>query len=185
MWAGIIVLAAAAAWIAWTFNALVALRNRRRAAWGDIDALLVRRADLVPNLVAAVRAYTDHEERTLERVTAARSAVLTAGDPDGPRAETENQLTRQLGRLIAVVEKYPELKASANVLVLQRELVDVEDDIASARRYHNAVVRDYNTRRESFPAMLVAEPLGFHSEAYFEIDDPAERDAPSVSNEDT
>lgn len=177
---------AAGVWAAWTFNRLVGLRNRLRAAWGDIDALLKRRADLIPNLVAAVRGYAGHEERTLTRVVEARAAVESAGG--GPedaarRAEAENALGRRLARLLAIVEQYPELKASANFLRLQAELTDTENDLAHARRYYNAVVRDFETTRETFPNLLIAGPLGFRPAEYFELEDLAERRAPDVGGD--
>ena len=170
-------------WVAWTFNRLIALRNRLEAAWGDIDALLKRRADLIPNLVEAVRAYTRHEERTFREVTAARATALAAGGgPEAPeaRARAEAELQRRVGRLFAVVEEYPELRASANVLELQAELTRTENDIARARRYYNAVVRDYDTLRETFPAMIVAGLLGFEELPYFELPDPEERRVPDA-----
>ncbi|HET9334298.1 MAG TPA: LemA family protein [Gemmatimonadota bacterium] len=173
----------ALAWVAWVFNRLVSLRNRLRSAWADVDALLKRRADLIPNLVAAVRGYAGHEQRTLEGVTDARAAVLTAGDDRAARAEAENALTRGVHRLIAIAEAYPELRASANFLALQTELVQTEDDIASARRYYNAVARDLNTSRETFPNLLIAGALGFRRAEFFELADLDERSAPDVGAE--
>lgn len=179
---------AALVWVAWTFNRLVGLRNRLRAAWGDIDALLKRRADLIPNLVAAVRGYLGHEQRTLTEVTEARSAAQAAGggpEAPGARAEAENRLTARVHRLFALVEAYPELRASANVLDLQAQVVDTEDDLASARRYFNAVVRDYNILRERFPNLLVAGPLGFGRGEFFELIDLAERATPTADLDET
>ncbi len=182
----IVLLALAAAvlvWVAWTFNRLVSLRNRMRAAWGDVDALLKRRSDLIPNLVAAVRGYMGHEQRVLEGVTEARTGV--AGAPDRPeradeRAAAEGVVSERLGRLLAVVEAYPELRASASFVELQAELTRTEDDLASARRYYNAVVRDFNTLRESFPALLVARLLAFRQAQLFELPDPGERAVPAA-----
>jgi len=180
----LVVLAAALVlWVAWTFNRLVSLRNRMRAAWGDVDALLKRRADLIPNLVAAVRGYMGHEERVLTEVTEARAGVSAAPDaPEraGDRARAESVVSERLGRLIAVVEAYPELRASATFLELQDQLTRTEDDLASARRYYNAVVRDLNTLRESFPPLLVARLLGFREAQLFELADPGERTAPAA-----
>ena len=169
------------AWLALTFNRLVALRNRLRAAWGDVDALLKRRADLIPNLVEAVKGYVGHESRTLSRVTTARSNALMAGgapDNTAPRAHAENHLTTPLPHLIPLVENYPQLKANESFLQLQSQLAETENDIASGRRYYNAVVRDFNTLRETFPNLLVAGPLGFEAGEYFELADLAEREAP-------
>ena len=172
-----------AGWLAMTFNRLVALRNRMRGAWADVDTLLKRRADLIPNLVQSVRGYMEHEEGTLSRVTEARArAVSTGGGPESTaaRAQAENALTSGLRQLFAVAESYPDLKANQNVLDLQRQLGDNENDIASARRYYNAVVRDFNTLRESFPNMLVAGPFGFRTGEFFELADIADREAPKV-----
>lgn len=172
-----------ALWVAWLFNNLVGLRNRLRGAWGDIDALLKRRADLIPGVVAAVRGYAAHEERTLESVTAARTtAMLAGGGPEGTasRAAAENALTQRLNQLLALVEDYPDLKASTNFLQLQEELTETENHIANARRYYNAVVRDYNTRRETFPNLLISAPLGFAPGEFFELTDLAQREAPNV-----
>ena len=171
----------AVGWLAWTYNRLVGLRNRLRAAWGDVDALLKRRADLIPNLVEAVKGYVGHESRTLSRVTSARSNALMAGgapENTGGRAHAENQLTSGVRQLFAVVENYPDLKASATFLQLQSQLAETENDIASGRRYYNAVVRDFNTLRETFPNLLIAGPLGFDAGEYFELADLAERETP-------
>jgi LemA protein len=172
-----------AGWLAMTFNRLVAMRNRMRGAWADVDTLLKRRADLIPNLVQSVRGYMDHEEGTLERVTEARARAASAGS--GPenaaaRAEAENALTAGLRQLFAVAESYPDLKANQNVLDLQHQLGETENDIASARRYYNAVVRDFNTLRETFPNMLIAGPFGFRPGEFFELADVAQREAPKV-----
>jgi LemA protein len=178
-----VVAVALAAWVAWVFNRLVSLRNRLRSAWADVDALLKRRADLVPNLVAAVRGYAGHEQRTLEEVTEARAAAVGAGDDPAARATAENVLTRRVHGLIAIAEAYPELRASANFLQLQSELVLTENDIASARRYYNAVARDLNTSRETFPNLLVAGALGFGRADFFELSDIDERAAPAVDSD--
>jgi LemA protein len=172
-----------AGWLAMTFNRLVAMRNRMRGAWADVDTLLKRRADLIPNLVQSVRGYMDHEEGTLERVTEARARAASAGS--GPenaaaRAEAENALTAGLRQLFAVAESSPDLKANQNVLDLQRQLGETENDIASARRYYNAVVRDFNTLRETFPNVLIAGPFGFRPGEFFELADAEQREAPKV-----
>ena len=172
-----------AGWLAMTFNRLVAMRNRMRGAWADVDTLLKRRADLIPNLVQSVRGYMDHEEGTLERVTEARARAASAGS--GPenaaaRAEAENALTAGLRQLFALAESYPDLKANQNVLDLQHQLGETENDIASARRYYNAVVRDFNTLRETFPNVLIAAPFGFRPGEFFELADVAQREAPKV-----
>jgi LemA protein len=178
----------AAAWLAVTFNRLVSLRNRMRAAWADVDTLLKRRADLIPNLVGAVRGSMEYEQGTLTQLTTARASAMQAGGAPGStegRAQAENAVTSGLRQLFAVVERYPDLKANQNILDLQRQLSETENDIASARRYYNAVVRDFNTLRETFPTVLVASPFGFQPEQYFELADVAEREAPSVDLEKT
>ena len=157
-------------WCMWTWNRLVALRAAMRAAWASTDALLKRRADLIPNLVAVVKGGMSYEAGTLERVVEARNATTRAGGL-AARAGAEEELTGTVHQLFAVVERYPDLKANTQVLELQQELSETESDIASARRYFNAVVRDYNTMRERFPNLLVAGPFGFTPGEYFEIDD--------------
>ncbi len=157
-------------WVMWTWNRLVNLRAAMGAAWASIDALLKRRTDLIPNLVGVVKGAMSYEAGTLERVVEARNAAVTAGPP-GERAAAEEALTGTVRQLFAVVERYPELKANSQILKLQQELSDTESDIASARRYYNAVVRDYNIMRESFPNLLVASRLGFVPGEYFDIDD--------------
>ncbi len=182
----LVVAALAAVWFAVTFNRLVGLRNRMRAAWADVDALLKRRADLIPNLVSAVRGAMDYERGTLTRVTDARANALRAGgapDSTAGRAQAEDALTSGLRQLFAVVERYPELKSNQNILDLQRQLTETENDIASARRYFNAVVRDFNTLRETFPTVLIAGPFGFQPGQYFELADIAERESPQVNLE--
>jgi LemA protein len=177
----VVVLGATILWLAWTWNRLVALRAAMRAAWASVDALLKRRTDLIPNLVAVVKGAMDFEAGTLERVVTARSQALGATAP-GERAAAESQLAGTVRQLFAVVERYPELKANTQILSLQRELAETESDIASARRYYNAVVRDLNIMRESFPNVLVANALGFAAGEYFELDD-GDRAVPSTALE--
>lgn len=178
----LIIVAGLVVWGAWVFNRMISLRNRRRAAWGDVDALLKRRADLIPNLVATVKGYTTHEQSTLQGVTEARVAVLSAGERPrdaGSRSAAESALSRRLQQLLAVVEAYPELKASSTFLSLQEELATTENGIAKARRYYNAVVRDYNTHRETFPNLILAGALGFVPGQFFAAEED-ERAAPSL-----
>ncbi|HRX19012.1 MAG: LemA family protein [Gemmatimonadales bacterium] len=177
----VLALGAALVWLAWTWNRLVALRAAMRAAWASVDALLKRRADLIPNLVEVVRGAMDFEAGTLERVVSARSQALGATDR-GDRAAAESQLAGTVRHLFAVVERYPELKANTQILSLQRELAETESDIASARRYYNAVVRDLNIMREQFPNVLVANALGFAPGEYFELAD-GDRAVPSTALE--
>lgn len=176
---------AVAAFAAFLFNRLVGLKNRAASAWSDIDVQLKRRHDLVDNLVETVRGYTQHERQTLEEVTRLRSQAdesRTAGLPAAAGA-AEAALTARLTSLMGVVEAYPELKASARFLDLQRALTAVENDIQNARRYYNAVVRDLNTRIQSVPDLLIAGPLGFRQREFFQLDDPAEAAVPTVNLE--
>jgi LemA protein len=148
------------------YNRLVRLRNEVETGWSNIDVQLQRRADLIPNLVESVRAYAAHERGVFEEVTRARAALQQAGTP-GSAAEANEGLTAALGRLFAVAEAYPELKASENFLQLQEDLTDTEDKISAARRYYNATVNRYNTAIQSIPWVLVARPLGFHEREFF------------------
>jgi LemA protein len=148
------------------YNRLVRLRNEVVTGWANIDVQLQRRADLIPNLVEAVRAYAAHERAVFDEVTRARTQLQQAGSP-GSAAEANEGLTAALGRLFAVAEAYPDLKASANFLELQEDLTDTEDKIAAARRYYNATVNRYNTAIQSIPWVLVARPLGFHEREFF------------------
>ena len=160
------------------YNSLVKLRNMANAAWADIDVQLKRRHDLVPNLVEVVKGYAAHERQTLEGVIKARSKALTASTIE-QRAEAEAELTRMLRGLLALVENYPDLKANQNFLELQKQLTEIEDQIQLARRYYNAVVRDYNIRTEVFPSNIVASMFGFRKMPYFQIEDE-DREVPRV-----
>jgi LemA protein len=148
------------------YNRLVRLKNEVDTGWANIDVQLQRRTDLIPNLVETVRGYAAHERGVFEEVTRARAALQRAGSP-GTAAEANEGLTAALGRLFAVAEAYPELKASENFLQLQEDLTDTEDKISAARRYYNATVRNYNTAIQSLPWMLVARPLGFREREFF------------------
>jgi LemA protein len=177
-----LVLLAAAAGLGYAiqlYNRLVRLGNAGDGAWSDIDVQLKRRCELVPNLVETVKGYASHEAGTLERVTAARGAALGAREL-GERAAAEGSLSKAIGSLLAVAEAYPELEADEAFLALQRELSGLEDAIQNARRYYNAVVRDLNTSCETFPSNLVAARFGFAKRPYFELEAPAEREAPAV-----
>jgi LemA protein len=179
-WVLLAVLGAAAFWAISLYNRLVQLRNGSESAWSDIDVQLKRRWELIPNLVETVKGYAQHESATFEKVTAARSQAMQAATP-AEHAAAESNLQGVLKSLFAVAEAYPELRANENFLGLQRELSGLEEAIQNARRYYNAVVRDLNTAIESFPANLVAGPLGFSKREYFELDSADERSAPQVS----
>ena len=150
------------------YNSLVQLRVRADSAWSDIDVQLKRRHDLIPNLVETVKGYAGHEKGTFENIAKDRSMAMQATTP-GDKAVAENQLTGALKSLFAVAENYPELKASANFTQLQDSLNQTEDVIQNARRYYNAVVRDLNTKIQSFPTNLLAGMFGFQTRQFFEV----------------
>lgn len=165
--------------IAIMYNRLVRSRNRVRSAWSDIDVQLQRRHDLVPRLVAAVDQYADYERATLEAVTELRSEAMRVADV-AARGEVEEKLSKEVGRLIAVAEKYPDLKANENFLELQGELVETENYLQFARRYYNGSVRDYNTAIESVPTNIVAAMFSFEARAYFQKDSDDAANVPLV-----
>jgi LemA protein len=148
------------------FNELVAARNQVRAAWSDIDVQLTRRHDLVPQLVAAVKGYADHERATLTVLTELRSRAVAAASL-ADKAEAESELAKQIDRILALQERYPDLKASDNFLALQRDLVEIEDHLQYARRFYNGAVRDFNTKIETFPSLLVARAMAFRPAEFF------------------
>lgn len=175
-------LAAAAAlsgWLVWLYNRLVRLRNLSRSSWSDIDVLLKKRHDLVENLVEAVRGYAAHERAVLARVTEARARAMRAAGPR-EKGREEGALGETLSSLFAVAEGYPDLKASGNFLELQKQLAELEDGLEYARRYYNAVVRDYNTATETFPSNLVASGFGFGRAEFFRLESPQERERTDV-----
>ena len=151
-----------------TYNGLVKLRNRVENAWAQIDVQLKRRLDLIPNLVETVKGYAGHERGTLEAVVQARNAALTASGP-AQQAAAEGALSGALGRLMALAEAYPDLKANTNFQQLQSELSDVENKLAAARRFFNNAVSEYNASIESFPAVLFARQMGFTAREFFDV----------------
>lgn len=163
------IIGAAIVWIIWTYNRFITLRFRAREAWSDIDVQLKRRYDLIPNVVETVKGYMTHERETLQRVTDARAQAMGAQDRHA-KAEAENMLSNTLKTLFAVSENYPDLKANANFLDLQRELADTENKIQAARRFYNTNVRDLNTKIESFPANIIANIFSFKQEEFFEAE---------------
>ena len=152
------------------YNKLVSLRAGIDASWSDIDVQLKRRYDLIPALVDTVRGYKEYEADTLERVIKARQKGLSAGTME-EKAAAANMLSGALGKLFALAEAYPDLKANTNFLNLQNELSSIEDAIQNARRYYNAIVRDYNAKIESFPDLFVAQKFNFTARDYFELDE--------------
>jgi len=162
------------------YNRLVRLRALVREGWAGIDVQLRRRADLVPNLVSTVKGYASHERELLEAVTVHRNDAVAANGV-GATAQADAQLSGMLGRIFALSEAYPDLKADANFRQLQEELADTEDELAGARRYYNATVRDLNTRIESFPDALIAGPFGFKAQEPYTETDAAARAAPQIA----
>ena len=152
------------------YNKLVSLRAGIDAAWSDIDVQLKRRYDLIPALVETVKGYKEYEGETLEKVIAARQKGLSANSVE-EKAEAANMLSGALGKLFALAEAYPDLKANTNFLKLQEELSSLEEAIQNARRYYNAIVRDYNAKIESFPDLFVAQKFNFTKRDYFELDE--------------
>jgi LemA protein len=170
LWVVGFVLIAAMAFIAVTFNELVAARNAVRKSWSDIDVQLQRRHDLVPPLVATVKGYAAHESDVL-RVVAELRTRAQAQHAVADRGSAEGELAVGLTRLLALQESYPDLKASENFLQLQHELVDVEDRLQSARQQYNESVRDYNTQIQNFPEQWIAKPFGFRAFEFFQAED--------------
>ncbi len=180
---GLGVLAVVIGWVVWVYNGFVKLQQRGLQAFADIDAQLKRRHDLVPALVETVKGYAGHEKGTLEDVVRLRGEASTMEGTSGPtagRMRTENFLARALRGIFVLAEDYPDLKASERFAGLQSELAEIEDDVQHARRYYNAVVRDFNTALAAFPNLLVARAFGFRPRAFFELDSPLERQAVQV-----
>lgn len=176
----IIILAILVLWVIGSYNGLIRLVTQAKEAWADIEVQLKRRYDLIPNLVNTVKGYAAHESTAFEKVTAARSAAMTAGGTAGPSAEkaaAENVLTGALKSVFAIAEAYPDLKANTNFLELQRELSDTENKIQAARRFYNGTVRDLNIKIQSFPGNIVAGLFSFKSMEFFDLadDDAAQK----------
>lgn len=165
--------------LAGMYNSLVQLRVRTESAWSDIDVQLKRRHDLIPNLVETVKGYAAHERGTFENIAKYRSMAMQAATP-ADKAQAEGQLTTALKSLFAVAENYPQLQASQEFTELQNSLNSIEDNIQNARRYYNAVVRDYNTRVQSFPTNILAGMFGFQSRQFFEMESAADRENVAV-----
>jgi len=173
------------------YNKLVALRNRYKNAFSQIDVQLKRRYDLIPNLVEVAKGYMKHERETLEAVIQARNQAASAGqqaaqNPGDPQAmrslgAAEGQLTGALGRLFALAEAYPDLKANQNMMSLQEELASTENKVAFSRQAYNDAVMTYNTARETFPNVIFAGMFNFQEADLFEIEEPQQREAPKVS----
>ncbi len=176
----IVVIVLVALWAVGMYNGLIKLRNLVQEAWRQIDVELKRRHDLIPNLVETVKGYAAHEKGTLEGVMQARSAAMSGGQSPAAAAQSEGMLSQALGRLFAVAEAYPDLKANSSFLALQQELTSTEDRIASGRRYYNANVRELNTKVETVPSNFVAGMFNIGREEYFELEG-GEGEVPGVS----
>jgi len=178
-------------WAVGIYNRLVTLRNRFKNAFAQIDVQLKRRYDLIPNLVETAKGYMKHERETLEAVINARNQAAAAGqaaaqNPGEPSAmqslgRAEGQLTGALGRLFALSESYPDLKANQNMLALQEELTSTENKVAFSRQAYNDAVTTYNTQRETFPTVIFAGMFNFQPANLFEIEEPGQREAPKVA----
>lgn len=166
----LLIIIGAALYLIAIYNKFVSLRAGIDAAWSDIDVQLKRRYDLIPALVDTVKGYKDYEAGTLEKVIEARQKGLSAGSMD-EKAAAANMLHGALGKLFALAEAYPDLKANTSFLDLQNQLSNLEDAIQNARRYYNAIVRDYNAKTESFPDLFVAQKFNFTKRDYFELDE--------------
>ena len=187
----LVVVAVLGFWLVGLYNGLVTARNAYKNAFAQIDVQLTRRHDLIPNLVETAKGYLAHERETLEAVISARNQAVGAqqaaaaapGDPAAMQqlAGAENMLTQTLGRLFALSEAYPDLKANQNMMQLSEELTSTENKVAFARQAYNDQVMNYNNRREVFPANLFAPSFGFQPAALLEIEDPAKREVPRVS----
>lgn len=181
IWIILLVIVAAAVYAVVIYNGLVSNRQLAEEGWSGIDVQLKRRADLIPNMLETVRGYMSHERETLEAVTNARTAVQGAANA-GPeaRAKAEGMLSGALGRLFAVAEAYPDLKASTNFIEFQETLQTLESEIQMARRYYNGAVRNLNVAVESVPSNIVANMFGFQKKEYFELESEADRAVPNV-----
>ena len=175
----LIVAAAVALWLVFTYNGLISWRNRVKESWSDIDVQLKRRYDLIPNLVETVKGYASHEKGTLEAVVQARAKAMGAQSVK-EHAQAENMLSGALKNLFALAEAYPDLKAVSAFTELQKELADTENKIQAARRFYNSNVQQFNTKRESFPTNLIAGVFGFKTAEFFELTEQAAREPVQV-----
>lgn len=170
----VIVLVLIVLWIIFSYNRLVTLVNKTKEAWSDIDVQLKRRYDLIPNLISTVKGYASHEKAAFENVTKARAAAIGSQNIE-EKGKAENMLSGALKSLFAVAEAYPDLKANANFLELQRELSDTENKIQMSRRYYNGNVRDLNTAIQTFPTNVIAGLFNFSAVEFFQLDSESAR----------
>ena len=176
----ILVAVGVVAFVIVTYNNMVGLRFRADNSWADIDVQLKRRYNLIPNLVETVKGYATHEQDTLEKVIQARNTAMSAQGP-AAKGEAEGVLSGMLRQVFALAESYPQLRAVETFAELQGQLSSLEDAVQNARRYYNAVVRDYNTKIGQFPSNLIAQQFKFELREFFELKEPEQREAPKVS----
>jgi LemA protein len=177
----VVILVLLVLWVMLSYNGLVRLRNQVQSAWRQIDVELTRRHDLIPNLVETVKGYASHERETLDAVVRARTAATAPGASVAQQAQQEGELSQALGRLLAITEAYPDLKANQNFMALQNELGQTEDRIAAGRRFYNATVQELNTKIESIPSNILAGMFHFERADYFEAENSEVRAVPQVS----
>jgi LemA protein len=175
----VVIVVAIGLWLAGMYNGLVRLKNQLKNAWAQIDVQLKRRHDLIPNLVETVKGYAGHEKTTLQNVVEARTKAVSAQGVEA-QAQAEGELSSALGRLMVVVEQYPDLKANQNFLALQEELTSTENKLAFARQSYNDQVLYFNNKIEMFPSNVIANTFNFTKEEFFEIEDATEREVPKV-----
>ena len=178
-WIVLGVIVAVVLWLVAVYNGLVALRQRCKQAFADIDVQLKQRHDLVPNLVETVKGYAAHERETLDAVVKARNSAVSAQGP-AQQAQAEGMLSAALGKLFALAEAYPDLKANQNFLELQRQLEEIENKLAAARRFFNNAAAEYNAKREAVPAAFFAERFGFGPQEFFDLGDDERKSASTV-----
>ena len=167
---GCLLLVLVIVWLIATYNKLVRQRNQVEASWAQIDVQLKRRYDLIPNLVETVKGYAAHEKGTLEAVTQARNTAVAAANADpAARANAENAVTQTLGRLFALAEAYPNLRANENFIALQSELANTEDKISYSRQFYNSAVQTYNNATQTIPSNIIAGMMGFKTRSFFEV----------------
>jgi len=166
-------------WVISTYNSLIKLKNNKEEAFSTMDVYMKKRYDSIPNLVETVKGYAKHENETLEEVMKARYACMNATTAN-EKVKGENALTKTLGRLFKITENYPELKANQNFMHLQNELTDLEDEIASSRKYYNGCVKILNNKIETFPSNLIAKRFKFEKGVLFEVENKEERKTPQV-----
>lgn len=166
-------------WFIGVYNTFVKLKNSIEEAFSTMDVYLKKRYDLIPNLVNTVKGYAKHESETFEKVIKARNSAMNAGNVE-ERLENENVISGALKSIFALAESYPELKANTNFLDLQNQLQRTEDEIANSRKYYNAVVKEYNTKRETIPSSIVASMFHFEKRPLFEVSEAAERENVTV-----